>query len=163
LKERLLEKEKAMLVQSSEELERIRHDIDVADQLDDAEISRLRKIIIAREEKQRRAYDESYREAQKQQEREGRRLDDYLRWCREQVEKDLAEQQRRQTEKLAEEVAQRSLACRHDGSWKQVPGRAICPGCGVSGTSLMKCSDCEQRACARCQRGMATGPKRKRR
>ena len=44
-----------------------------------------------------------------------------------------------------------SSTCQHDGWWRKVQGRVICPECFEFWTYLLQCPNCQMKACPRCQ------------
>jgi hypothetical protein len=77
-------------------------------------------------------------------------------------EKRAAEQKRKKPRKFQEQHAHPyppegstgqgyTSACRHDGWWPKVQGRAACPRCYESWTYLLECPGCMMKACPRCQ------------
>jgi hypothetical protein len=77
-------------------------------------------------------------------------------------EKRAAEQKRKKPRKFQEQHAHPyppegsagqgyTSACRHDGWWPKVQGRAACPRCYESWTYLLECPGCMTKACPRCQ------------
>jgi hypothetical protein len=77
-------------------------------------------------------------------------------------EKRAAEQKRKKPRKFQEQHAHPyppeestgqgyTSACRHDGWWPKVQGRAACLRCYESWTYLLECPGCMMKACPRCQ------------
>lgn len=109
-------------------------------------------------------------EALRQQREAAEAQRQYMQAARQRSQQEECEKEIKRRQKLAEEEAERQrmrytyfdfddespyqnrrAACRHDGWWPKVQGRAACPECSESWTYLLKCPGCDMKACPRCQ------------
>ena len=178
MKERRLSVKKAEIRKEQDLLAMAKQQVDAADGVDDGKMQALRQTMWARQARERdeanRAERERWAKLRKQQREQQEKRDqeaaEALRrrlaeeWKREQEQaRERQEAFNRENQEWRSRYAQSSGArgstrrdipsstCQHYGWWPKVQGRVTCPECFEFWTYLLRCPNCQMKACPRCQ------------